>query len=101
MHIESDEQLQEKASVFATLKIIALGKKGCGNGQGHYPPHLLDRHPHRGELQRPQPPGLHRGQRSDPAVHRSKHRECGAGVVRVVGFGGLRMTSHAQPALDG
>ena len=41
MHIESDEQLQEKASVFATLKIIALGKKGCGNGQGHYPPTFL------------------------------------------------------------
>ena len=27
MHIESDEQLQEKASVFAALKIIALGEK--------------------------------------------------------------------------
>ena len=41
MHIESDEQLQEKASVFATLKNIALGKKGCGNGLGHYPPTFL------------------------------------------------------------
>ena len=38
MVIESVVPFQEKESLIATLKIIALGEKGCGNNWCHHPP---------------------------------------------------------------
>jgi len=38
MVIESVAPFQEKESLIATLKIIALGEKGCGNNWCHHPP---------------------------------------------------------------